>query len=327
VHTVGDAELDPPPDSADTSVDPAPDALPDTLRDVAPDTPPDTEAEPDVLPPDCPRWYVQDRRATSLVLVDPVAPNTERSFRIAVDVEMSGCQRRAMPHVEIDEASSTVTVTPRAWDVVGMDCPTVLWFDTRHVVLRLRTIGTWTVVDPTGEHSVEVEIGAGPPRPCASTSGMCEMDCDCPHDGSVCLGGHGLGGPFTRCAHPCEDHMDCMGGQCLSMDDGLELICVPDVPQCDGDTPCPTGYRCEGGVCRADFTLGSAARVACICDDDCDPPLACTMAAADATSGRCEVLCPTGSSRWCSGPHYCGPADEDISGLALTDSVCIWVGD
>lgn len=325
--TLGDADTDTGPDSTDTRPDIPVDAPADTL----PDVPLDTESEPDAVPPDCARWFLTDLAATGIRLADPAPLNTERTFRVAVETQMSGCQRRAMYAVRIDEEAMTVVVTLRAWDGVGMDCPTVLWFDTRYVNLRLPAVGTWTILDGSSGlvESLEVELGGGPPRPCASTSGMCEMDCDCPHDASVCLGAYGAGGWVTRCVHPCEHSMDCVNtrGRCVSTDDGLGPLCDPEQPACDDSTPCPHGYSCTGGFCEADFSLGASVRIECSCDDDCLEPMACTVPAPGDWPGRCEVLCPTGSPWWCAGMHRCGSRDEDLSGLALTDSVCGWMGE
>lgn len=325
-----------------TTGDAGPDAAPDTVPDLAdvpaespvdvsPDVPGDAPAEPDVLPVGCSRWHLVDLGVTSLVLADPVPVNTERTFRVAMSAQMSGCMRRAMPVVAIDAASLRATVTLRAWDAEGAECPTIVWTDDRQVALRLPVVGIWTIASgalPGGAPTLTVEVGGGPPRPCAGTSGPCEMDCDCPHDMSVCLGGWGLGGPFTECAHPCEDDMDCMnGGRCLSVDDGLDLTCHEDPPQCDGDAPCPAGYFCESEMCAPDFNLGSSSRIECNCDEDCAPALACAVPWAGAMQGRCEILCSTASPRWCAGGHFCGDAYQDLSGLALADSVCVWWGE
>jgi hypothetical protein len=175
--------------------------------------------------------------------------------------------------------------------------------------------------------SITIAVGAPPGRACGGVAG-CEMDCDCTstRPGERCLGGYGLGGPFTACATPCEVDRDCGGdGRCESADDGLEQVCYDVGPECSVDRPCPSGFDCAGGACVASFTLGQGTRVPCSCDADCAAPLSC-MADADGEGARCEMACPT-DGPWCSGPHFCATRYQDISGLAGVDGVCGWVGE
>ncbi len=327
-YTVGDTDIG---DSTDTAWDDDGDTAPgDTLPgDTAADDP-TPDATDDDAAADCPAWRLVDVQATGVTLVDPTIINTERTFRVSVSADMGGCEKRAMPLVEIDATALTVTVTLRAWEEVGVECPADLWHDTRLIALKLPAAGTWTVLAPPASAGATVVVGAPPPRPCNPGMGTCEMDCDCP-DGSVCLGGFGLGGPMNACDVPCEEDVDCVNGQpcMLVVDDYLDHVCSWFGPgfQCDGSDPCPDGWSCTDGTCLPSFTLGGSVRVECSCDADCAAPLECARPASPSSPSRCELLCGTAGALNCPGAHACGPASADLSGLAFTDSVCGWLGE
>ncbi len=300
----------------------APDAAPS--RDAA-STTPETGPAPDVGV--CPGVRLVDVPAMSMSLVDPIPPNTERSFRVRLPYALTnGCLSRAMPNVTVRSDARTVTISLRAWEELGRPCPELLQMDERIVLLRLPTPGDWTITG--GAATLTLTVGVPPPRACGLGPGAsCQMDCDCP-DAKPCLSGFGAAGPFTACRDACEHDMDCPnGGRCTSIPDGLESTCDTLAAQCDAATDCPRGYRCTGGRCSTSFTLGGALRRACSCNSDCDSPLACAHARDPAGTRRCELPCGTGGPRWCGPAHICGEAGDDVAGLAATDAVCGWVGD
>jgi hypothetical protein len=215
----------------------------------------------------------------------------------------------------------------RAWRQLGGTCDPTVGQVTRPVVVELQTPAQWKV--SAGAEMVELTVGSPPERACmnGSGSGACAMDCDCT-SGERCLEGSGLAGPFTACAVPCELDRDCQGaGACTSVADGLAYACEGALTECAGDRPCPAGFTCNGGACEADYTLGQSTRTTCDCDDDCDPGLRCVEPNGGVGERRCEAACLTAGGGWCTGAHICGYAGQDLSGLADTDAVCIWLGE
>lgn len=275
---------------------------------------------------DCTSWQLVPATVTGVSSMDPVAVNDARTTRVVVKVELSSCQERAMAEITYQADTHHAYLTMSAWQR-SADCGGATATVFRPVALRFPAVGTWSVVPgPPGSTAdgIEVVVEAAPDRPCNTSASPCLMDCDCDY-GERCLGGYGLGGQFTQCAQPCELDRDCGGGTCISMEDGLDDVCEPSLAECgEGGRECLDGYSCSGGACDPDFLLGQATRVPCGCDADCAVPLRCVR---DGDGpGRCELACPTGGA-WCSAGHYCGPAAQDIAGLAEVDSVCVWAGD
>lgn len=271
-------------------------------------------------------WRLVDVPAASIALIDPSPVNTARSVRVVVNAEYaSGCRQLAAPEVVVAADAPRVDVTIRAWEALGVPCTDDIRMIDRPITLTLPRPGTWTV--HAGSHSVDIEVGIAPSRPCApGGGGPCGMDCDCAA-GERCLGGNGFGGPFLACAIPCELDRDCAGnGACINVADGLSYACEASSAECTGAGTCPDGFTCAADVCEADYTLGQATRVPCDCDADCDRGLRC-VEPQGAGERRCEVACPTASSAFCTGAHYCGTAAEDTAGLAQSDAVCVWAGD
>jgi hypothetical protein len=262
-----------------------------------------------------------------LVLAEALDVHSGRSFRVVARyTQPDSCHARAMTKVEIDPIGRTVDITVRTWVTAGGGCFTATQPDERYVTLQLES-GDWTIRDgrPGSALRLAITIGPGIRAPCMPDGGDCQQNCDCLGE-EVCLSARGVGGvPFTACAEPCEADLDCAegGGRCTSLEDGFDLTCAVTDTGC-GATGCPEGYACEpSGRCTPTFVLGSATRVACACDADCAPGLACVTGTGGA---RCEVPCPTAGS-WCSGPHVCGEARDDLSGLAAADAVCGSVGE
>lgn len=273
-------------------------------------------------------WELIPVASTSAQPIETVPVNSERSFRVRVDVTIPGCAEPAMNEVQVDRTAMTAVYRMRAWNPAGPPCEAAPKPIVRYLTLKLGAPGVWTIRDAEGPVSLTIDVAAPPPTPCGQFP--CQMDCDCA--GGVCLSGNGIGGAFTACAQPCEMDMDCRGGRCESPDDGLESVCGLG-SQCGGTIgPCPTGYLCNVDVCEPDFTLGSATRVPCSCDADCVAPLACVEPLPGRPGDppgerRCELRCPTGSSRWCQGPHMCGDRSQDVANLAETDAVCVFIGE
>jgi hypothetical protein len=266
-------------------------------------------------------------RIDEFLLAEALDVHAGRSFRVvARTTQPDSCHGRAMTKVEIDPIGRTVDVTVRAWVTGGGACLPAERADERYVTLQLES-GDWTIRDasPGGAARLAITIGPGIRAPCVPDGGDCQQNCDCLGE-EVCLSARGAGGmPFTACAEPCEADLDCAaaGGRCTSLEDGFDLTCVTSDTGCAA-AGCPVGYACEpSGRCAPTFALGASTRVACACDADCAPGLACVTG----TSGaRCEVPCPTAGS-WCAGAHVCGEARDDVSGLAASDAVCGWVGE
>ena len=279
-----------------------------------------------------PTWELTSVPITAITLMDPGTIHTERLARFVVTTEMAGsCVTRAMPSIVWQPQNRVVFVEMRAWHSLGGDCTDSLDIVPRPIDLRFPVADMWTVSPgPPGSSGDSAMVDVqGPPSAMCGDNGPfdCEMDCDCAF-GEACLGGSGLGGPFTQCARPCELDRDCAGnGRCVSADDGLDFYCDEFLDECDDMTVCPTGYVCENNACEPDFLLDTATRSSCECDDDCAPPLRCIEPSEPGRARHCELACPTGSAAWCSVMHYCGPADEDVAGTAPADSVCIWLGE
>lgn len=329
-HTAPDAGAD--GDTRDATVsDAASDAPPaDAIADA-----PSHDAPPDVRAADggeCVRWHLGDATELDIRSLEAAPVNTERTARVAIETDLNACDMRATPQVTYASESREVFIDMRVWHPEGIDCPPGGTVIERPVSLRLDEPGTWTVRGgaPGGSGpSLEIDVGVPPPRSCDTSPGVpCGMDCDCP-DG-VCLSGFGLGGPFTACARACELDRDCGGDSvCASPDDGLELTCRVGPTECgEARPPCPEGFSCMDGACEPTFRLGSDTRTPCECDADCTPPLRCIAAADPDDEARCEMACPTGGP-WCAGPgaHFCGSKEQDLSGLAPDDSVCVFAGE
>lgn len=324
MDSASDAAVDSAPDaSVDTSV---PDA---TVEDSA--APTDAAMDSFVFPdaaPACFRWQLLEIPASDLTLIDPLPLHPARSMRVQVDYTVGGCDTLAQPIVTFPPATTNAVITARVWRRVGAICS-----EDARLVHRIVTFvppaGRTAVRATPGGGSVPIAMVAAPTRACDTSLSACEMDCDCAA-GLVCLGGTGLGGAFSQCARPCEVDRDCVGGRCVSLDDGLDGICDDGAAECDGARPCPTGFTCESGACAPSFVLNSTSRRECECDDDCDPGLSCVRPADLADPQRCEARCISGvagSTAWCQGAHVCGEADDDVAGVAVTDSVCTFVGE
>jgi hypothetical protein len=270
---------------------------------------------------------LESMRIEELTSLEALDVHAGRSFRVqARYTQPDGCHARAMTKVEIDPATRTVDVTVRDWVTNGTGCAELARLDARTITLRLES-GDWTIRDasPGGTATMRVTIGPGIRSPCVPDGGDCLQDCDC-LGREVCLSTLGVGGPFTSCAEPCEDDVDCSeaGDHCLSVDDGFELACQSSGLGCEDPTrPCPHGYACTARRCEPTFVLGSATRTECTCDAECAPGLSCVTGAG---GSRCEVTCPTAGA-WCSGMHFCAEARQDVAGLAPEDAVCGWVGE
>lgn len=296
-----------------------PDApLPDAPGLDAPLDRPDTDGV-------CLTHTLETMTIQELTLMESLDVHSGRSFRVQASYTQSnGCHSRAMAQVEVDTATRTVNVTVRDWIENGVGCTEIARLDRRTITLQLES-GDWTIRDasPGGTARLAITIGPGIRAPCVPDGGDCLQNCDC-LGREVCLSTTGLGGPFTACAEPCEEDLDCSmpGGRCLSADDGFDLTCAATSSGCSA-TGCPEGYACEGASCTPTFTLGSSTRHTCACDSECEPGLSCVVGPG---GSRCEVACPTGGS-WCSGPHFCAEAEMDVAGLAADDAVCGWVGE
>lgn len=276
-------------------------------------------------PPACAPWLPTRRPARSLDLYDERAPITSaRTFRVVIEYDGREDDLPAMP--DLVRGNGILTITPRVFAPL---VPTGAGPRIRRLIVPLvLPTGTWRLVAdaPAPAPTLAVTVGPAPLRPCGLPIG-CAMDCDCNQQaGERCLSGTGFGGGFTACARPCELDRDCGGrGSCQSIPDGLADTCQDGPPECSANAPCPTGFACQQGGCMPTFVLDGATRHPCTCDGDCAVGLRC-LAASPAAPGRCQAECPTGGP-WCQGPHVCGTAAQDVSGLATTDSVCGWVGE
>lgn len=266
-------------------------------------------------------WRLVERPATALYRYEDVSPLAEgRSTRIAVEHGGLTCDLWAMPRVEVEATTRTVTITPRAFE--RAPACTLTASQTRIVTVALAA-GTWTVGGGAAT-ALTLTVGPAPARACGESP--CTLDCDCDTAaGERCLGAMGLGGNFTACMRPCEHNRDCGDGLCVDQADGHLRIC--DVTaECGDDLPCPPGYACVDARCAPTFVLSQSTRATCASDQDCSGGLRCVEATAGSGEPRCEVACRTGGA-WCQGAHVCGPAADDLSGLARSDSVCGWLGE
>lgn len=260
----------------------------------------------------------------SITSLEALDVHAGRSFRVrAAYTQSDTCHSRAMTDVEIDPATHTVSLVVRDWVEEGLGCGELARPDARTITLQLES-GDWTIRDASegGTASLAITIGPGIRAACVPDGGDCLQNCDCLGD-EVCLSATGLGGPYTACAEPCEEDLDCSeGGSCTSFDDGFDLVCSAG-GGCGATGACPDGYACEGGSCTPTFRLAASTRVECTCDSECEEGLSCVTGA---TGSRCEARCPTAGA-WCSSMHFCGEERQDVAGLAVTDAVCVWAGE
>ncbi len=281
------------------------------------------DAKIDAPPGACAKWTLAPRPARTIALHDEsVAANSARTFRVAIQYEAPSTDLTAMPTINREAGVVTIGV-----NTFSSDQPAGAAEVRRAIVPLKLPAGTWQIVarGAAPAPAISVTVRPAPARPCGVV-GACGMDCDCDEArGERCLSATGLAGAFTQCARPCEVDRDCGGrGRCESVDDGLSEICSMQ-PECDVATPCPAGFVCQAGACQPTFVLNQASRGPCGCDDDCATGMRC-VGASLAAPGSCQAVCPTGGP-WCQGPHFCGTADQDASGLATTDSVCGWIGE
>lgn len=277
-------------------------------------------------------WQLVSVPVSDLVLDETVDVNSERTARLLVTSALSECERKAAPALTWDERNSALYIDMRVFRP-ARDCPGTAEPQIRPVSVRFPATGRWTIYPGApgaqqSERTLAVEVMEPPARACMPpmTTG-CEMDCDCAA-GEVCVSASGFAGPFTQCARACEFDRECEGtGRCVSVDDGLSFTCSDAFAECADDYPCPDGYSCRNGTCTLGVTLSSETRAPCTSDSDCESPLHCVASADRAGQARCELLCPNFGPGWCSAMHVCGTAAEDASGQALTDSVCVWLGE
>lgn len=277
----------------------------------------------------CGAWQLEDLAASAFELVDPAPANPSRTIRVRATTAMRpGCHERALPGVDIRAGTMRVDIQLRAWRPVGGPCTAQPVADERWITLRLPAAGSWTVGDLSDDALDPVTVVVGEaPRECGDAhEGPCQMDCDCDY-GEACLGFRDGGGdPTTGCAVPCEIDMDC-GGSCTDTPGGIPQSCQDGSAHCGDETRCPPHYECRAGQCRATFALRGSTRVTCSCDADCGPGLSCVLPENPEDTRGCERRCGTHSQLWCGGGHTCGPASQDIAGVAKVDSVCGWVGE
>jgi hypothetical protein len=275
----------------------------------------------------CASWTLESADASALEMMDEPPYETGRSARVMVTTELDECQERAMPLVDLDVESMTVAIRLAVWQQAEGDCGPAEGTISRPVVISIPDPGTWTIT-ADGAEPLSVKFDPGPGGQCGTGGEDCRRDCDC-NSGEVCLRATGLGGPFTACVRSCELDRDCGGdGTCADVADSFARSCATgDECEQNGEPACPDGYSCEldSASCTPGFTLSEEARGPCTCDSDCAEGLHCVRGRPD-QEAHCEVACPTGGP-WCEGAHACGTAAQDASGLATTDSVCVWLGE
>ncbi len=307
----------------------------DVPQDAAIDLPGDTagadttiDAGGDVMV-NCTGWSLVNSALTGAVMDDPAPLNAARTTRFRASFVLKCNETRATPQVTVDPVARTVVVRPMVWKNAGIACAGADLMDERIISVLPAASGTWKVLDGAGAEKLMFEVGEAPAGVCLQDSHSdCEKDCDCA-DG-VCLGGNGLVGPFTMCGRPCEYNQDCPSeNSCISADDGLSYYCEP-MQNCLDAGFCPDGFQCESKFCVPRYELNQSARHECTCDSECTPPLRCVEPAGAQRVAvpvrRCEYACPSAGG-WCPGAHVCGAAKDDVSGMAGTDSVCIWMGE
>lgn len=302
----------------------------DVVPDADNDLPDDIPGDPgDDVPGACTTWRLVETPLTGASLFDPAPLNMTRTARFLAGFVLKCNQMRATPVVTVDATERTIVVRPMLWENTALECAGADLLDHRIVDVLPAANGQWSLRDTAGTEKLAFDVEPPPEGICQYDSlSDCEKDCDCA-DG-VCLGGNGLVGPFTMCARPCEYDADCPSAQsCISADDGLDHYCDA-MQNCLGSEDCPVGFICESKHCMPGYKLNQSSRHECSCDSECDLPLRCVEPAgidriADPVK-RCEYPCPS-TGGWCPGAHVCGLAKDDLSGLAGTDSVCVWMGE
>jgi len=293
----------------------------------------DDDATPDANPDPgaCATWTLEDRAITGIALIDPAGVTDQRTVRVSITVPLGPCEELAIGDAVFASGAPDVLLTARAWVRHGDGCSGPAQTVHRPVTLRLPEATTWSIRAPGGIPPVSVPVSAFPADDCSPSRQPCKADCDCDlAAGERCLGydSGGIVGPTTRCARPCEVDRDC--GAACSGEDPADEAEVPwsctDAAECSDTRPCPLGWSCDAGACTPDFTLSQSTRGECTCDADCSAGLRCVTPADATQPARCQAACATDGA-WCQGAHTCGTIDEDVSGLAGTDSVCGFLGE
>jgi hypothetical protein len=289
-------------------------AAPDANHDQLDAVPPDSD-------PACGEWTVAMTTGTNLRLADRGSTHYAlgRAVRLAYDLPLTACEQTSMGVVTyFGDDPQMPAVTPYVLRQVGGACTGTAGTVVDVVEYYPPTPGAYMALLTADSSVAAFTVDPEPTPGCDPTRTPCVTDCDCDTTaGERCIGT----ATSTTCARTCELDRDCNGaGRCTD-----QHVC-DDQPECDGTHACPDGFACTAGACTPTFTLSQTTRHECACDADCDPGLRCVRPMFTSGPSRCQAMCET-AGPWCQGPHVCGSASSDISGLATTDSVCGWIGD
>lgn len=134
------------------------------------------------------------------------------------------------------------------------------------------------------------------------TAFVCDAGHECP-DGYLCEVGSCRvdAGGGDDCATECCANADCEDGFICSRDGACVERPAPPTPECDAETPCPTGEVCEAGACVTPPPE-------CEADGDCGAGEACV-------DGKCETKdFPVRPADRCVIPGDCGPDGTCLDG-------------
>ncbi|HEY3354812.1 MAG TPA: hypothetical protein VGQ83_16280 [Polyangia bacterium] len=149
--------------------------------------------------------------------------------------------------------------------------------------------------------------------------GTCLTDCSCAA-GLSCIGFPGgvTGAPTWQCLRPCNDALDCAGGErCGSFVEGPAAVCQAAGGGCASDPDCPPGFVCDPAHERCVDQRTTMTGMACACDADCAAGQHCTDLGADRAPGcmfRClrPAECPPDNGLFyfsCATDNLCHPTD------------------
>lgn len=230
-----------------------------------------------------------------------------RALRLRVRFTLpDGCHSPALPLVQVNAATRSVAIVPRAFVTDGVACTEVATEVTRTVTIPLfaddnPSSGTWTFWDRVTRDLLSIELRSVD-EDCTPAGSCCLTDYGCDEDtGEMCLERSAPGGSDFLCAVPCEEDLECPAGSCRSTADGVPSTCQPG-GGCASSADCPTNFRCDAGACLADFAIDAAHATSCACDHDCATGLRCLVG--ESGESTCEapchlpggVECPTGMS-------------------------------
>jgi hypothetical protein len=155
----------------------------------------------------------------------------------------------------------------------------------------------------------------GTPPGTATEGSPCLTDCSCA-EGLSCIGSYGVAGPYSACARPCNDFLDCRSDEtCMEpVPDGMPWVCAGPMDQCSDRVPCPDGFECVSDTMDApnrcaDRRTWRTVSPVCACDEECAPGERCIGSTDPPRGALCAVPCLRDAECGGGGSFFCGPGN------------------